>query len=68
MPNRRSEVLVTEFLRDALAVDALGVPELEARVRATGLFHALTFRSVWWQRSIIECGAPLRVTLLFGLR
>jgi hypothetical protein len=37
MPNRRSEVLVTEFLRDALAVDALGVPELEARARATGL-------------------------------
>jgi hypothetical protein len=35
MPNRRSEVLVTEFLRDALAVDALdtyapgtGTPEL----------------------------------------
>jgi hypothetical protein len=37
MPNRRSEVLVTEFLRDALAVDPLGVPELEARARATGL-------------------------------
>jgi hypothetical protein len=34
---RRSEVLVTEFLRGALAVDALGVPELEARARATGL-------------------------------
>jgi hypothetical protein len=34
---RRSEVLVTEFLRDALAVDALGVPELEARARAIGL-------------------------------
>src|ERR1700730_5117691 len=31
MPNRRSEVLVTEFLRDALAVDAVGVPDLEAR-------------------------------------
>jgi hypothetical protein len=37
MPSRRSEVLVTEFLRDALAVGALGVPELEARARATGL-------------------------------
>src|ERR1700738_4725594 len=37
MPSRRSEVLVTEFLRDALAVSALGVPELEARARATGL-------------------------------
>jgi hypothetical protein len=35
--HRRSEVLVTEFLRDALAVDALGVPELEARARAIGL-------------------------------
>ena len=34
---RRSEVLVTGFLRDALAVAALGVPELEARARATGL-------------------------------
>src|SRR4029077_9001114 len=34
---RRSEVLVTEFLRDALAVDALVVPELEARARAIGL-------------------------------
>jgi hypothetical protein len=31
------EVLVTKFLRDELAVDALGVPELEARARATGL-------------------------------
>ena len=37
MPSRRSEVLVTEFLRDALAVSALGVPELEARARAPGL-------------------------------
>jgi hypothetical protein len=33
--------VVTEFLRDALAVDALGVPELEARVRATGLLHLI---------------------------
>src|SRR4029077_13110628 len=37
MSSRRSEVLVTKFLREALAVDALGVPELEARARATGL-------------------------------
>jgi hypothetical protein len=37
MSSRRSEVLVTKFLRDELAVDALGVPELEARARATGL-------------------------------
>jgi hypothetical protein len=37
MSSGRSEVLVTEFLRDALAVDALGVPELEARARAAGL-------------------------------
>jgi hypothetical protein len=36
MPHRRSQV-VTQFLRDALAVDELGVPELEARARATGL-------------------------------
>jgi hypothetical protein len=31
MSSRRSEVLITKFLRDALAVGALGVPELEAR-------------------------------------
>jgi hypothetical protein len=37
MSSRRSEVLVTKFLRDELAVDASGVPELEARARATGL-------------------------------
>jgi hypothetical protein len=37
MTRRRSEVLVTEFLRDALAVGALGVLELEARARVTGL-------------------------------
>jgi hypothetical protein len=37
MPSRRSELLVAEFLRDALAVDALGAPELEARARAAGL-------------------------------
>jgi hypothetical protein len=37
MPHRRSQANVTQFLRDALAVDALGVPELEARARATGL-------------------------------
>jgi hypothetical protein len=36
MRSRRSDVLVTEFLRDALAADALGVPELEARGRAAG--------------------------------
>jgi hypothetical protein len=32
--NRRSEDLVTEFLGDALALGALGVPELETRDRA----------------------------------
>ena len=37
MPRPRSDALVTEFLRDALAVAALGVPELEARARAAGL-------------------------------
>jgi len=37
MRSRRSDVLVTEFLRDALAADALGVPQLEARGRAAGL-------------------------------
>ena len=37
MLNRRSEALVTEFPGDALALGALGVPELEARARAAGL-------------------------------
>ena len=37
MSSGRSEVLVTEFLRDALAVDNFGVPVLEARARAAGL-------------------------------
>jgi hypothetical protein len=37
MPRRLSEAVVTEFLRDALAVDSVGVPELEARARAAGL-------------------------------
>jgi hypothetical protein len=37
MPSRRSEVFVTESLRDALGVGALGVPKLEARARAEGL-------------------------------
>jgi hypothetical protein len=31
------EVLVTKFLRDALTVEALGVPKLEAMARAAGL-------------------------------
>ena len=37
MRRRLSKTVVTEFLRDALAADALGVPELEARARAAGL-------------------------------
>jgi hypothetical protein len=52
MPHHRSEALVTEFLRDALAVDALGVPELEARARVPGLLsehqritHSKVFKS-----------------------
>jgi hypothetical protein len=32
MLHRRSEALVTEFLGDALALGALGVPELEAMI------------------------------------
>jgi hypothetical protein len=40
MLHRRSEALVTEFLGDALALGALGVPELEARARAAGLLGA----------------------------
>jgi hypothetical protein len=37
MPCCRNATIVTEFLRDALAADALGVPELETRARAAGL-------------------------------
>jgi hypothetical protein len=37
MPHRLSEAVVTEFLRDALAVDAVGVPELDEKARAKGL-------------------------------
>ena len=51
MPRRLSEAVVTEFLRDALAVDSVGVPELEARARAAGLLgesqritHAKVFK------------------------
>jgi hypothetical protein len=51
MLHRRSEALVTEFLGNALALGALGVPELEAKARAAGLLregqqisHARVFR------------------------
>src|SRR6202047_3367876 len=51
MLHRRSEDLVIEFLGDALALGALGVPELEARARAAGLLgegqritHAKVFK------------------------
>ena len=37
MTSRSLEVVVAEFLRDVLAIDAVGVPELEARARAAGL-------------------------------
>jgi hypothetical protein len=39
MPQRSSEVRVTSFLREALAVDALGVPQLEGMARAAGLLR-----------------------------
>jgi hypothetical protein len=51
MPSRRSEVLVTEFLRDSLAGGALGVTELEVMARAAKLLgegqritHAKVFK------------------------
>jgi hypothetical protein len=50
MPDRRSQATVTQFLRDALAVDALGVAELEARARAIGLLgerQSITHSSVF---------------------
>src|ERR1700738_1637775 len=37
MPSRRSDVLVTEFLRDSLAGGALGVTQLEVMARAVRL-------------------------------
>src|SRR5713101_4858346 len=37
MIDRTIDSVVAEFLRDALAVDVLGVPKLEAMARAAGL-------------------------------
>jgi hypothetical protein len=39
MPSKVSDRAVTEFLRDALAADGLGVPTLEAMARAAGLLR-----------------------------
>jgi hypothetical protein len=36
-PRAHSEALVTDFLRDALAADAVPVPELDEKARAKGL-------------------------------
>src|SRR5713226_6830273 len=51
MNDRPVESIVAEFLKDALAVDALGVPKLEAMARAAGLLgegqritHAKVFK------------------------
>ena len=40
MPRGPSEAIVTKFLRNALAVDAVGVPELDEKARAKGLLAA----------------------------
>ena len=56
MSSRCSEVVVTKFLRDALAVGALGVPELEARARATGLLgegQSITHIKVYARRNLL---------------
>jgi hypothetical protein len=37
MPRGPSEAIVTKFLRDALAVNAVGVPELDEKAQAKGL-------------------------------
>jgi hypothetical protein len=42
MPRGPSEAIVTKFLRDALAVDAVGVPELDEKARAKGLLGDTT--------------------------
>jgi hypothetical protein len=51
MPSKVSERAVTEFLRDALAADGLGVSKLDVMARAAGLLgegqhitHAKVFR------------------------
>ena len=51
------EVLVTKFLRDALTVEALGVPKLEAMARAAGLLgegQRITQAKLFRQRSQSE--------------
>jgi hypothetical protein len=55
MPRGPSEATVTKFLRDALAVDAVGVPELDEKARATGLLG--TARSILWPWQIENCGS-----------
>jgi hypothetical protein len=61
MPSRGSEVLVIKFLRGALAVDALGVPELEARARATGLLGEGQ-PSAYWPRGLCGLAADLELS------
>ena len=51
------EVPVTKFLRDALTVEALGVPKLEAMARAAGLLgegQRITQAKLFRQRSQSE--------------
>jgi hypothetical protein len=52
MPRRRNEIVVAEFLRDALAWDDVGVPKLESMARTAGLLdedqritHAKVFKA-----------------------
>src|SRR4029077_15627 len=59
MSSRRSEVLVTKFLRDELAVDALGVPDNRVRGRRHRGFKRIRYRrqdgSVFmWAFDLIE--------------
>ena len=47
MPRGPSEAIVTKFLRDALAVDAVGVPELDEKARAKGLLGERQSINCW---------------------
>jgi hypothetical protein len=60
MPSKVSERAVTEFLRDALALDGLGVSKLNAMARAAGLLGE--------RQRITDAKAFRRAKVLLGIR
>jgi hypothetical protein len=60
MPSKVSERPVTEFLRDALAAAAVGVPKLEAMARAAGLLSE--------RQRITDAKVFRRAKILLGIR